>query len=205
MAYRQFCQQFLAPLALAAFRDARLTALTLAFPDGVPLDLASRLLPKTTLVRPGLLVHLHLHAWAEKRLARGRAGAVTGPGRVRDAADERRAVSRLRALVEHLRACVEALAWRPRGRWSEYEERQSPYTAEELARKEAVVRTWLERVRPQSVWDLGANVGRFSRIAAQYAPVVVALDADAGGRIDGRPGSARTPRRSRITGGCWRS
>ena len=33
--------------------------------------------------------------------------------------------------------------------------------------------------RPQLVWDLGANIGRFSRIAAERAGYVVAMDADA--------------------------
>ena len=48
VAYRQFCQHFLAPLELLRSHI-----------DGVPLDLASRLLPRRTLLRPGLHVHLH--------------------------------------------------------------------------------------------------------------------------------------------------
>ena len=48
VAYRQFCEQFLAPLALMARRDIRLGALLRANPDGVPLDLAASLLPWRT-------------------------------------------------------------------------------------------------------------------------------------------------------------
>jgi hypothetical protein len=43
VAYRQFCQHFLAPLALMACRDVRLGQLLRVHIDGVPLDLASRL------------------------------------------------------------------------------------------------------------------------------------------------------------------
>lgn len=43
--YRQFCQHFLAPLALMSHRDVRLSQLLRIHVDGVPLDLASSLLP----------------------------------------------------------------------------------------------------------------------------------------------------------------
>jgi hypothetical protein len=45
VAYRQFCQHFLAPLALMSGRDIRLGLLLRDFIDGIPLDLASRLPP----------------------------------------------------------------------------------------------------------------------------------------------------------------
>jgi len=49
--YRQFCQHFLAPLALAALVDVRLTQLLRVHLDGVPLDLAARLLPARSRAR----------------------------------------------------------------------------------------------------------------------------------------------------------
>ena len=45
VAYRQFCSHFLAPLALMALADVRLHQLLRVYLDGIPLDLASRLLP----------------------------------------------------------------------------------------------------------------------------------------------------------------
>ena len=45
VAYKQFCQHFLAPLALMAYRDVRLSQLLRVYIDGIPLDLASGLLP----------------------------------------------------------------------------------------------------------------------------------------------------------------
>jgi hypothetical protein len=59
VAYRQFCQHFLAPLALMSHTEVRLGQLSRIFIDGVPLDLASRLLPAGTRLRPSLLVHVH--------------------------------------------------------------------------------------------------------------------------------------------------
>ena len=45
VAYRQFCQHFLAPLALMSHVDIRLNCLLRTSIDGIPLDLANSLLP----------------------------------------------------------------------------------------------------------------------------------------------------------------
>ena len=67
VAYRQFCQHFLGPLALMSRADPRLGALSRVFIDGVPLDLVADLLPFSSRLAPSLLVHLHLHARAQAR------------------------------------------------------------------------------------------------------------------------------------------
>jgi hypothetical protein len=81
IAYRQFCQHFLAPLALMAYKDVRLSQLMKVFIDGLPLDLAGKLLPSWTYLKPGLLLNIHLHAmitaWAnyqekQRKLAAGK-------------------------------------------------------------------------------------------------------------------------------------
>jgi len=51
--YRQFCQHFLAPLALMSQKDIRLNQLLRIYLDGIPLDLTSKLLPLRT--RPSFL------------------------------------------------------------------------------------------------------------------------------------------------------
>ncbi|HOW91704.1 MAG TPA: hypothetical protein PK883_05240, partial [Anaerolineaceae bacterium] len=67
-AYRQFCQHFLAPLALASLVDIRLIQLLRVYIDGIPLDLASALLPgRTKFGLAGLAVHIHLHARAQQQ------------------------------------------------------------------------------------------------------------------------------------------
>ena len=69
VAYRQFCEHFLAPLALMARRDVRLAHLLRAEIDGIPLDLAASLLPWRTRLNFGLLSHVHLHARSHRRHA----------------------------------------------------------------------------------------------------------------------------------------
>jgi ribosomal protein L11 methylase PrmA len=169
VAYRQFCEHFLAPLALASARDPRLLGLMRAHLDGVPLPLASALLPARTWMRFGLLSHVHLHARAQARLADATAAA------------SRATVSRrsLQALVDDLRRTIEGLRRpAPRSAWSDYEA-TCTYSAESRDRKADVVRGFVEATRPRLVLDLGANTGAFSRLAAAAGAFVVSIDGDA--------------------------
>lgn len=172
IAYRQFCQHFYAPLLLWSAADGQLGRLGQVFIDGVPLSLASRLLPRRSLLRAGPLFHIHMHAAAERRLA-----ARTAPphdDRASGGADSRG----VQALVDSLERAVARTRWKPQSNWASYYAEQPSYGPEAFAAKVDVVTAWLDRVRPPVVWDLGANTGRFSRIAAQHATLVAAFDAD---------------------------
>ena len=79
-AYRQFCQHFLAPLALMAYTDIRLSQLLRVYIDGVPLDLAAKLLPLGSRLRLSLLMHIHLHARSQEKHA-GQPPVISGSDR----------------------------------------------------------------------------------------------------------------------------
>ncbi len=64
--YRQFCQHFFAPLSLMSHRDIRLNQLLRIYLDGIPLDLASKLLPLKTRTMFSMLAHIHAHAKSQK-------------------------------------------------------------------------------------------------------------------------------------------
>lgn len=169
-AYRQFCQHFLAPLALAGYSDIRLSQLLRVHLDGIPLDLASRLLPVRTRFRFSLLTHLHLHAKAQTHFADKPERRV------------RRSVGRraLQGLIENLESCVGGLRWTPPGdEWASYYE-DTNYTGEAFRHKQQLVGEHLDRIhpKPDMVWDLGANTGRFSRLAANRGMATVAFDQD---------------------------
>jgi SAM-dependent methyltransferase len=168
IAYRQFCEHFLAPLALAVKRDARLLGLMRAHLDGIPLDLASRLLPPRTWLRFGLLSHLHLHARAQVGLADASATAAK-------VSVSRRA---LLGLVESLQASISRLTARPAAsHWTHYQS-TCTYTGEAVDQKAAFVRRCLEAARPRLVFDLGANTGAFSHLADEAGAFVVSIDSD---------------------------
>lgn len=168
VAYRQFCQHFLAPLALMSHRDVRLSQLLRVYIDGVPLDLASILLPKRTYAKSGLLLHIHLHARSQRRYA-SRA-AKTSSVRVSRLA--------LLGLTDHLRRTVEGLQWRPgKTEWGDYYEATN-YSEEGFQHKRALVAEFLDAIQPGSVWDLGGNIGVFSRMASERNVPTVCFDLD---------------------------
>lgn len=173
-AYRQFCQHFLAPLALMAKTDVGLNRLLLLHMDGVPLELASQLLPWRTRLRPSLLVHLHLHAKMLKRYSKTALDERSkGPAKGR-----RVSPTGLKALIENLAKTVSKLTWNPGGtEWADYYEATS-YTSEAFAQKQRAVAALLDRLRPRTVWDLGANTGVFSRISADKGAATYAFDID---------------------------
>lgn len=172
IAYRQFCQHFLAPLALMAYQDVRLGQLLQIHLDGIPLDLASRLLPWRSRLSISLLVHLHLHARSQRRYA----------GRPLRKTEVKRQLSRngLLGIVDSLEGGVERLEWDPAGtEWVDYY-RASNYGDASLAHKRTLVGEFLDQVQPYSVWDLGANTGLFSQIASERGIFTVAFDVDPG-------------------------
>jgi hypothetical protein len=168
VAYRQFCQHFLAPLALMALKDVRLSQLLRVYIDGVPLDLASELLPWNTRFNFGLLTHIHLHAGAQKRYAgaevKSRRGSMSKQA--------------LTGLIESLESTVKKLEWKPGGtEWGNYYDITN-YSDAAFEHKKQLVAEWTKRINPQQVWDLGANNGVFSRVASEGAPYVIAFDID---------------------------
>ncbi len=168
--YRQFCEHFLAPLALMSLRDHRLNQLCRTNIDGIPLDLAARLLPIRSRLRVGLLMHLHLHASFQEAHA-GRPAPPSG-------ARMRVGRNAVLGLIDSLESAVRGLKWRPPGRgWAAYDQ-GLPYTPEEYERKARLIRELLDRTKAVTAWDLGANTGAFSRIAAEMGLSTVAFDYD---------------------------
>ncbi len=169
MPYRQFCEHFLAPLALMAKVDIRLGRLLRDNLEGVPLDLAARLLPGRTRLSLSLGPHVHLHARAQRRHAADNA---------QGGSEATMSAARLATLIESLRDTVAGLSWEPSGTaWADYADNTS-YDDGATAAKAGAVRTMLEAVGGERAWDLGANTGRYSAIAAEAGYRVVALDLD---------------------------
>ena len=172
VAYRQYCQHFLAPLALMAHRDVRLSQMLRVYLDGIPLDLASHLLPPRTRYSLGLATHIHLHASSQKRYA----------DKPLSKTQTSRKMSKLSfvGLMENLEGTTRKLNWKAIGtEWGDYYTASSShYSTAAFEHKRQLVSQYLERLKPATAWDLGANTGEFSRLAAERGCQTLAFDID---------------------------
>lgn len=178
-AYRQFCQHFLAPLALMSYVDASLVSLLRIHIDGIPLALAARLLPFSTRFRAGLLAHLHAHA----RYVARRSDLPPDAARV---ASRRPTMGRaaLLGLIDSLEGTVKRLTYDPRKTvWADYYAHTN-YSPRAEQHKQELVAGMIQTARTRrpvaTIWDLGANTGVYSRVAAASGARVIGFDVDPG-------------------------
>lgn len=168
MGYRQFCQHFLAPLALMQYTDIRLGQLLRTNIDGIPLGLTSTILPKKTWLNLGILMHIHLHAKSQKKYA-----DVYVPVKAGEVSK-----NALLGMLDNLTSTIEKMQWQPSGtEWAEYYQ-DTNYSAEAFEHKKEIVAHFLDMVHPNTVWDLGANNGLFSRLASNNKIPTIAFDID---------------------------
>ena len=170
--YRQFCETFLYPLLLQAYRNVPFQPWLRGNLEGITAEQCRALLSGRHLLRRGVLAHVYLQAKAQARYQDSQG----------DVRQELRAAGFGAALIKHnidrLRRTVQRLRWEPeRSTWSEYQ-REHSYDDADLQRKAGFVERILAARRWPLVWDLGCNTGRYSRLAAKHADYVLALDAD---------------------------
>jgi hypothetical protein len=161
-AYQQFCQHFLAPLALMASVDMRLNLMLRDYIDGLPLDLAVKLLPRRRRLNGGLLMHLVLHNAANRRKGSKVDSVVRRNSEQASPANKRA----LLGLVDSLERTINKLKLSSKLQtvWGEYYD-DTNYSPEAFAHKKMLVAGYVKHVKAKNVWDLGGNDGTFSRAA----------------------------------------
>lgn len=168
VAYKQFCQHFIAPLALMSYKDIRLNQLFRIYIDGIPLDLASSLLPYRTHFKFSLLSHIHLHAKSQKHYAN------------KNVKISKTNISRMSLLgiIDSLESTIRKLKWQAEGtEWADYYT-STNYSSDAFEEKKQIVSDFLNIIKPNTVWDLGANDGTFSRIASDKGLHTISFDID---------------------------
>ena len=171
--YRQFCELFLYPLMLQAYKGVPFQPWLRGSLEGIAPAEARALMSLRDRLRRGVLTHVVLHARLERRHAASTAREVRG--------ELARAGFRpeiIRANVGRLRKLVARLRWDPRGTaWTGYREDNS-YSEADAAAKERFVAVAAARRERELAWDLGCNDGAYARIVADHARTVLAIDAD---------------------------
>ena len=170
-AYRQFCMHFLAPLALIRKTDLRCGTFSRLWIDGVPLELAVKMLPWRSRFSLGLYLHLYLHARLEAK-----------HGDARKSADKaRKAATSTKTqigIAENLRSTINSLRLpATRTVWGDYYQ-DTNYDDEAAALKYELVAKAAKDAPGRFALDLGANTGKFSAILSESHDYVLAADID---------------------------
>jgi len=169
IAYGQFCKHFFAPLSLMSFKDIRFNQLLKNYIDGIPLDLASKLLPASTRFKFSILTHIHLHAKSQK-IYEDKIIEPKNTNRVSQLA--------FRGIIESLYSAVYKMNWQPANtEWVDYYEKTN-YSDKALDQKKKLVADFLIKTNSNNVWDLGANTGLFSLIASAMKIPTISFDID---------------------------
>ncbi|NND44215.1 MAG: methyltransferase [Xanthomonadales bacterium] len=170
--YRQFCEMFLFPLLLQAYKGVDFQPLMRASIDGVALQTAARLFGFRDRFRKGVLTHVWLQAKLDRRYG-GTAKSVRSD--LKSAGFNRELIL---ANLRKLRKLVATLEWSGDGsEWGDYAEFHN-YSEGDHRLKEAFVERSVAEGGAATVWDIGCNTGQFSRLAAKNCEQVIASDID---------------------------
>ena len=168
ISYRQFCEEMLGPFALMHYNGHKWGRLTQASHNGFTLDFISQNLPFRSHFNLTCLLHLHLHAKSYHKQNYKSTNEKSGLS-----------IEKLNQLFIMLKVTISdwsACLVYP-NHWHAYYEKDIE-TPEYLNDKETFVKSLLANCHPKRVLDLGANTGKFSEIATQYAESVIALEYD---------------------------
>ena len=176
IAYRQFCAEFLSPLALMHYNGQKWSRITRTHLRGLPLNFISKQLPLKSWFNSTALLHIHLHAkYANAEGATAEAKLQLNQEVKKEGFSNEKLTSLMGMLLNTVTKWKKPYQFEKH--WSEYYE-QDIASEKYLVHKEEIVKKWLEQTKPLSVVDLGANTGRFSFLAASYTKRVVALESD---------------------------
>ncbi len=169
IAYRQFCQHFLAPLFLMTGNPSIIRLLSV-YIDGIPLEMVRKMLPLREKMSLGYFMHIRLHAATQLKY-QDSDKQLTAVAKSFSLQSFRHLLHNLKQTTAQLKISLS------RSEWNNYEH-EDTHASEYTAQKTAFITTAVETSSPTTVWDLGANTGLYSKIAATKAAEVIAFDGD---------------------------
>lgn len=169
VAYKQFCQYFLAPLLFYKYDNYSLVKLLWSNIDGIPLSAISKALPFSSKFNFFIWTHIHYHAKLELKYKNDSSIKTS---------NIRLSKSKLEAFLLFLKSGIENIKLPDsQTEWSNYYNTFS-YSDTSFDQKKKLVNEYLLKSNSKNVLDVGCNEGEFSIIASNHAELVVAVDFD---------------------------
>ncbi|HWJ91449.1 MAG TPA: hypothetical protein VNR87_10080 [Flavisolibacter sp.] len=166
IAYRQFCENFFAPLALMHYLKEPVQKLLLGWPNGIPVSFASKSLPLRSRFNLHSYLHLHLH------------GSVANKSKANETAARPFSKEKMKRLLKSLGDGIRDFSFdSPSGAWSGYYE-EAGQRQGYLGSKKEIINAWTNSGSYRTVIDVGSNEGTFSELLAQSGHFVISADSD---------------------------
>ena len=170
--YRQFCEMFLFPMFLQAYKGCNFQPFMRASINGIDVQTAASLFGFRDRFRKGVMSHV----WLQSKLDRRFGGASENVRSSLKSAGFNREL--ILVNVRKMQKLVKKLEWQAAGsEWGDYTEFHN-YSDEDHVLKEDFIREVIAAEKPATVWDIGCNTGQFSRIAASGCRQVLSTDID---------------------------
>jgi len=166
IAYRQFCENFIGPLALMHYVGLPLQQLLAVYPDGIPLNYVKSLLPFKSRFHIHLYLHVHLHAsYSSKPSASQKKPFLSK--------------QKLINLLHSLQSLISSLKFdRFENVWGKYYE-EAETRPGYLDEKKGVIAGWLSSLPLlKTAIDVGGNAGEFAALAATKTGTVICADGE---------------------------
>ena len=168
IAYRQFCEHFFAPLALMHYLKQPLQNLFIAYPDGIPLNIATAMLPIKSKLNLHTYLHLHFQSSISKKT------------QIEKQKTKPFSKQRMKNLLQSLEEGIKSFSFSQSNTpWSAYYE-EAKLRGDYVGLKKQVINDWLNKLAFNTVLDAGSNEGEFSELAASRSTYVVSTDLDHG-------------------------
>ena len=165
--YKQFCEMFLGPLCLMAYKDPRLNKLLIGSINGISMDLINKLLPLKSKLNPSVFFHLVL----QNKISSSKS---------QSSSSRKISMNQHLSIITQLMSFIRGLSLNKyKTEWGEYYKETINEKKEYLIHKEKVIENWIKKINSKVIWDIGANDGVFSKLAAKNNnSIVYSLDVD---------------------------
>lgn len=170
IAYKQYCETFLAPLLMMAYVDKSLNKLLITNIEGIPLNLVTKTVPWSKKLSVGYLIHIKAHERIQEFGQRKEIKTSKNTNRMPKES--------LIKFIKNLENYTKNIKPKDsKSFWEGYYE-DNNYTKGTMKKKSNIVEKWIKSIKPKTIWDLGTNTGKFAEVGARYAERVIALDVD---------------------------
>lgn len=168
-AYGQFCRHFMAPLLLMRYVDESSNCLLKNYIDGIPVEFANNILKG----RGGFAARQHIK-WHSKAIVKNNDDSV----KVKQVNVNKNSVVNIVDML--IRQILKLSRKKVSTEWDKYYDNTN-YDDESDKYKINMVKSYLSKIsfgEDDVLWDLGANDGKYSRIANEVVSNVISFDID---------------------------